>query len=154
MRTIRTSSPRSPSTNDGPRALVLSYGFQKRAITMLKRLTLVTLFLHVRKKGCPFEEGAIEVGNSAAIPPAQGSSAWREILEGQVQRSWKSAETTSAHEGGGKKVQRCCVDESLIHDGPMWSSAWHSVDRNGPRGTHRVWINNQVPSVVTLSLKT
>jgi hypothetical protein len=44
-------------------------------------------FVSPRKKGCRFEEGAIEVGNSAAIPPAQGSSARREILEGQVQRS-------------------------------------------------------------------
>src|SRR6267143_2269196 len=42
-------NPRSPSTNDGPRALVLSYGFQKRAIAILKRLTLVTLFFHVRR---------------------------------------------------------------------------------------------------------
>src|SRR6266566_7780510 len=49
MRAIWTSNPRSPSTNDGPRALVLSYGFQKRAIAILKRLTLVTLFLHVRR---------------------------------------------------------------------------------------------------------
>jgi len=49
MRTIWTSNPRSPSTNDGPRALVLSYGFQKQAIAILKRLTLVTLFLHVRR---------------------------------------------------------------------------------------------------------
>ena len=44
-------------------------------------------FVSPRKKGCPFEEGAIEVGNSAEIPPARGSSARREILEGQVQRS-------------------------------------------------------------------
>src|SRR5438270_14083857 len=49
MRTIWTSNPRSPSTNDGPKALVLSYGFQKRAITILKRLMLVTLFLHARR---------------------------------------------------------------------------------------------------------
>jgi hypothetical protein len=44
-------------------------------------------FVFPRKKGCPFEEGAIEVGNSAEIPPARRSSARREILEGQVQRS-------------------------------------------------------------------
>src|SRR5580693_4561395 len=44
-------------------------------------------FVSPRKKGCPFEAGAIEVGNSAEIPPARRSSARREILEGQVQRS-------------------------------------------------------------------
>jgi hypothetical protein len=44
-------------------------------------------FVSPRKKGCPFEAGAIEVGNSAEIPPARPSSARREILEGQVQRS-------------------------------------------------------------------
>src|SRR5204862_7281873 len=35
-------------------------------------------FVSPRKKGCQFEEGAIEVGNSAAILPAQGSSVRRE----------------------------------------------------------------------------
>ena len=44
-------------------------------------------FVSPRKKGCPFEAGTIEVGNSAEIPPARRSSARREILEGQVQRS-------------------------------------------------------------------
>jgi hypothetical protein len=34
-------------------------------------------FVSPRKKGCPFEEGAIEVGNSAEIPPARRSSATR-----------------------------------------------------------------------------
>ena len=49
MRTIRTSNPRPLSTNDGPRALVLFYGFQRQATTILKRLTPVTLFLHVER---------------------------------------------------------------------------------------------------------
>jgi hypothetical protein len=44
-------------------------------------------FVSPRKKGCSFEAGAIEVGNSAEIPPARPSNARREILEGQVQRS-------------------------------------------------------------------
>jgi hypothetical protein len=44
-------------------------------------------FVSPRKKGCPFEEGAIEVRNSAAIPQARGSSTRREIQEGQLQRS-------------------------------------------------------------------
>src|SRR6267378_1318324 len=113
MRTIWTSNPRSPSTKDGPRALVLSYGFQKRAIAILKRLTLVTLFLHVSRAVRLKKERsrlAILRRSRQNGGPARG----REILEGQVQRSWKSAEPTSAHEGGGKKVQRCCIDESLI----------------------------------------
>src|ERR1700741_5247330 len=49
MRTIWISNPRSPSTNDGPRALVLSDGFLRQATTILKRLTLVTLCLHVKR---------------------------------------------------------------------------------------------------------
>jgi hypothetical protein len=49
VRTIWTSKPRPLSTNDGPRALVLFYGFQRQATTILKRLTPVTLFLHVEK---------------------------------------------------------------------------------------------------------
>src|SRR5580700_671797 len=49
MRTIWTSNPRPPSTNDGPRGLVLFYGFQRQATTILKRLTPVTLFLHVKR---------------------------------------------------------------------------------------------------------
>jgi hypothetical protein len=47
-RTIWISSPRSPSTNDGARALDPSYGFQRQATTILKTLTLVTSFLHVK----------------------------------------------------------------------------------------------------------
>jgi len=44
-------------------------------------------FVSPRRKGRPFEEGAIEVRNSAAIPQARGSSTRREIPEGQVQGS-------------------------------------------------------------------
>jgi hypothetical protein len=44
-------------------------------------------FVSPRKKSCPFEEAAIEVRNSAAIPQARGSSTPREIPEGQAQRS-------------------------------------------------------------------
>ncbi len=77
-------------------------------------------FVSPRKKGCPFEEGAIEVGNSAAIPPAQGSSVRREAkaqgheTRGKLRLPMKVAE---------KKAQCCRIDESLIHDDPMWSSA-------------------------------
>src|SRR5580693_1398394 len=49
MRMIWTSNPRPPSTNDGPRALVLFYGSQRQATTILKRLTPVTLRLHERR---------------------------------------------------------------------------------------------------------
>jgi hypothetical protein len=49
MRTSWTSNPRPLSTNDGPRALVLFYGFQRPGTTILKRLTPVTLFLHVKR---------------------------------------------------------------------------------------------------------
>jgi hypothetical protein len=61
-------------------------------------------FVSPRKKGCPFEAGAIDVCNSAEISQARGASTRREIQEGQVQRSCKSAGTTLAHAEGGKKV--------------------------------------------------
>jgi hypothetical protein len=44
-------------------------------------------FVSPRKKGCPFEEGAIEDRNSAQIPQVRGASTRREIQEGQVQSS-------------------------------------------------------------------
>jgi hypothetical protein len=44
-------------------------------------------FVSPGKKSCPFEEGAIELRNVAAIPQARGSGTRREIPEGQVQRS-------------------------------------------------------------------
>ena len=44
-------------------------------------------FVSPRKKGCPLEEGAIEVRSSAAIPQARGSSPRPEIAQGQVKRS-------------------------------------------------------------------
>ena len=44
-------------------------------------------FVSPHKKGCPFEEGAIEVRNSVAIPQAREAGTRREIPEGQVQRS-------------------------------------------------------------------
>src|SRR5580698_4419527 len=49
MRTIWTSNPRPPSTNDGPRGLVLFCGFQRQATTILKRRTPVTLCLCVKR---------------------------------------------------------------------------------------------------------
>jgi hypothetical protein len=61
-------------------------------------------FVSPRKKGCPFEAGAIDVCNSAEIPQARGASTRREIQEGQAQRSCKSAGTTLAHADDGKKV--------------------------------------------------
>ena len=61
-------------------------------------------FVSPRKKGCPFEAGAIDVCNSAEISQARGGSTRREIQEGEVHRSCKSAETTFAHAEGGKKV--------------------------------------------------
>jgi hypothetical protein len=61
-------------------------------------------FVSPRKKGCPFEAGAIDVCNSAEISQARGASTRREIQEGQVQRSCKSAGTTLAHAESGKKV--------------------------------------------------
>jgi hypothetical protein len=60
-------------------------------------------FVSPRKKGCPFEVGAIDVCNSAGISQARGASTRREIQEGQVQRSCKSAGTTLAHAEGGEK---------------------------------------------------
>jgi hypothetical protein len=44
-------------------------------------------FVSPRKKGCPFEEGAIEDRNSAKIAQVRGASTRREIQEGQVQSS-------------------------------------------------------------------
>src|ERR1700687_4313766 len=44
-------------------------------------------FVSPRKKGCSFEEGAIEVRNSAAIPQARGYRTRRASQAGQVQRS-------------------------------------------------------------------
>src|SRR5204862_231972 len=49
LRLCRLDEQRSFVETEEDGALALSYGFQKRAITMLKRLTLVTLFLHVRR---------------------------------------------------------------------------------------------------------
>jgi hypothetical protein len=61
-------------------------------------------FVSPRKKGCPFEAGAIDVCNSAEISQARWASTRREIQQGQVQRSCKSAGTTLGHAEGGKKV--------------------------------------------------
>ena len=61
-------------------------------------------FVSPRKKGCPFEAGAIDVCNSAEISQARGAGTRREIQEDRVQRSCKSAGTTLAHAEGGKKV--------------------------------------------------
>jgi hypothetical protein len=44
-------------------------------------------FVSPRKKSGPFEEGAIEVQNSSAIPQAREASPRQEIPESQVQRS-------------------------------------------------------------------
>jgi hypothetical protein len=44
-------------------------------------------FVSPRKKGCPFEEEAIEVRNSVAMPQARASGMRREIPESQVQGS-------------------------------------------------------------------
>src|SRR6266446_1637210 len=122
MRTIRTSSPRSPSTNDGPRALVLSYGFQKRAITMLKRLTLVTLFLHVRRAVHLKKERsrlAILRRSRQHRGPARDEKFWKAKSKGHESRGKLRLPMKVAE----KKVQCCCIDESLIHDGPMWTAA-------------------------------
>jgi hypothetical protein len=61
-------------------------------------------FVSPRKKGCPFEAGAIDVWNSAEISQAWGASTRREIQEGQVQRSCKPVQATLAHAKGGRKV--------------------------------------------------
>src|SRR6266480_7882607 len=116
MRTIWTSNRRSPSTNDGTRALVLSYGFQKRAIAILKRLTLVTLFLHVRRAVHLKKERsrlAILRRSRQHRGPARDEKFWKAKSKGHESRRKLRLPMKVAE----KKAQRCCSDESLI----QWS---------------------------------
>jgi hypothetical protein len=80
-------------------------------------------FVSPRKKGCPFEAGAIDVCNSAEISQARGPARDEKFRKAKSRGHASRRGQRLPMQKAGKQLQRCCIDESLIHDGHMWSVA-------------------------------
>ena len=80
-------------------------------------------FVSPRKKGCPFEAGAIDVCNSAGISQARGAARDEKFRKAKSIGHASRRRRRLPMQKAGRKLQRCRIDESLIHDGHMWSIA-------------------------------